>query len=56
MPIRARTAPFAGRMIHRLEMRGTLPRVYDAYVTRQAGELLSPPAEVVKAEPKGVSF
>src|SRR5215213_9860779 len=56
MPIRARTTLFAGRMNHCLEMRGTPPRVYDAYVTRRAGELLCPPERLLKVEPKGVSF
>jgi hypothetical protein len=38
------------------EMRSTLRRVYDAYVTRLAGELPHSPEEVVKAEPNVVSY
>jgi hypothetical protein len=37
-------------------MRGNLLRVYDAYVTKRAGELLRPPEKAVKAEPNLVSY
>jgi hypothetical protein len=49
-------ALFAGRKIHHSEVRGSLLRVYDPYVTRPAGKLLRPPERVVKVEPKGVAF
>ena len=39
-----------------MEMRGNLLRVYDAYVTKRAGELLRPPEKAVKAELNLVSY